>query len=251
MNRRDRGIDRREFLITSSTCAAVALAVGPTAFADATGETPSRFAVGFVRTDDVATTDDAVIGNVRAARRVASGESRFVGSGAAVTVLGIAPAEGSNVRRTSALVAHFEIADGDQRISVPFSAWGMNRQTGCSGKPVSFMVPVEESGKVSLSLLPAASESKEIISRRSLFSRDENEGPVPVTLSLRGGRGTTKLMQGYYVIVPLYGREREPRWSSYRLRMRNHRYALENVIDSRAAGFEHAVVRIANIEEQA
>ena len=128
-------------------------------------------------------------------------------------------------------------------VSVPFHV---------SGKPVGFTVPVADTGKVSLSLLPRTPEAKPIVSRRSLFSReDDNEGPVPVTLSLRGGRGTTKLMRGYYVIVPLYGREREPRWSSYRLRMTNHRYALENVIDSRPAGFEHAVVKIAHVEEQA
>jgi len=251
MSQRERGIDRREFLITSSTAAAVAAMVGPAALADVTGETPSRFAVGFVRTGDVATSGEGVTSNVRAARRAGGADTDFSGDRAAVTILGICPADG-DTHRTSELIAHFEIADGDQKLSVPYRAWGTNRATGCAGKTVTFTVPVADTGKVSLSLLPRTPEAKPIVSRRSLFEREEeNNGPVPVTLSVRGGRGTTKLMRGYYVIVPLYGREREPRWSSYRLRVTNHRYALENVIDSRPANFEHAVVKIAHVEEQA
>ena len=251
MSKRDEGIDRRQFLITSSTAAAVAWAVGPATLGDVTGEKPSRFAVGFVRTDDVAASDGAVTGNVRAARRSGGDGTHFASDRAAVTILGITAADG-DTHRTSELIAHFEIKDGDQRVSVPYRAWGSSRDTGCAGKPVSFSVPLSDSGKVSLSLVAHAPQAKAPVSRRSFFAPDrEKEGPVPVTLSLRGERGTTKLMRGYYVIVPLYGREREPRWSSYRLRKRGHGYALENVIDSRPARFEHAVVRIAPLEEQA
>jgi hypothetical protein len=64
-----------------------------------------------------------------------------------------------------------------------------------------------------------------------------------LTLSLASGEGRLKLSRGFYVVVPLFDDDREPRWSDFGLTQVDGRWALHDR-EGKAAGFEHFVLRI-------
>ena len=66
---------------------------------------------------------------------------------------------------------------------------------------------------------------------------------LPVTLSLLSGGDSLKLVRGFYVIVPLFEQDSEPRWSEWQVRRVDGRMALVDA-NGNPALFEHFVLRI-------
>lgn len=235
MSSKTHDMGRRQFLISSSTCAIAAATVGPRLLADATTPSPRRLAVGFASLEERVVFDAAAI---------SSGDGAFIGRGARVTVSG---ASGSladpRTRRAVDLLAHYSYFDGGERKSAPFRAWSGSRTTGCQGNQVSFNVPVDEQQKLVFSLetergTPAGAPSTR---RRAVGGR--NRDILPVTLSLTSEAGTLKLIRGYYVIVPLFEGEGKPSWSSFEVRRQGGRMALLDA-DGNVAPFEHFVLKV-------
>jgi len=229
-------IGRRQFLIASSAALATA-AVGPKLFAGAAGgPPPKRLTVGFAPIDAGAT--------VIAAASIPAGDGGFISRGARVSVSGTSGTFAKpTARRAVELVAHYSYLDGAERRAAPFRAWGCNRTTGCQGSPTSFTVPVDEVGKLEFTVetergVPGAAASR----RDALAGAMPESAVLPVTLSLLSG-DSLKLVRGYYIIVPLFDEDAEPRWSQYELRSSEGRWALTDH-DGNAASFEHFVLRI-------
>jgi hypothetical protein len=235
---------RRQFLILSSTCAVAAATVGPNLFA-ATQALPKRLAVGFASFDESAA--------VFAASVIPASDGRFIGRGARITVSG---ASGAPVkprdRRAVQIFAHFSYLDGAERRSAPFQAWACSRTTGCQGNSVGFNVPVDEVQKVSLTLGVETGEPMKTGGRgRQLQSQAlgasestaTESTALPITLSLQGEAGTFKLTRGFYVVVPMFEGDSDPRWSAWSLRAVDGRWTLVDA-DGNTAPFEHFVLRV-------
>jgi hypothetical protein len=229
---------RREFLVLSSTCAVAAATVGPKLFAGETA-TPNRLAVGFKSFDR----EFAV-----AASEIPAGDGAFIGRGARVTASGASGASADpRGRRAVELVAHFSYFDGADRKTAPFSAWGCSRVTGCQGVPVGFTVPVDEVQKIVLSVgvergAPAAQTS----TRRTALgigAADTQAPALPLVLTLQNEEGAFRLARGYYVVVPMFAGESDPRWSSWTVRAVDGRFALVDG-EGNVAPFEHIVLRV-------
>ena len=229
---------RRQFLILSSTCAVAAATVGPKLFAGAQG-LPKRLAVGFASFDENAA--------VYAASVIPASDGHFIGRGARITVSG---ASGASVqprdRRAVQVLAHFSYLDGAERRSTPFQAWGCSRTTGCQGSPVGFNVPVDEVQKVSLTLGVETGEPKKTGGRQQLQSQavDATESTaLPITLSLQGEAGAFKLTRGFYIVVPMFEGDSDPRWSAWSMRAVDGRWTLVDD-GGNIASFEHFVLRV-------
>jgi hypothetical protein len=227
---------RRQFLIASSACALATAAVGPKLFAAESSAPPRRLAVGFARFDEAA----AVV----AASDIPAGDGAFIGRGARISVSGASGASADpKDRRAVELLTHFSYFDGAERKTAPFRAWGCSRTTGCQGSAVSFTVPVDEMQKIAFSVETERGTPRAAVSRRdALTGAMADAVALPVTLTLQGG-ADTKLVRGFYVIVPLYDNDAEPRWSSYELKQLDGRWALHDR-NGNVAPFEHFVLRI-------
>jgi len=232
---------RRQFLALSSTCAVAAAAVGPKLFAGESAS-PNRLAVGFKAFDD-----DAVF----AAASITAGDGAFIGRGARVTASGASGASADpRGRRAVELVAYFSYLDGAERKVAPFHAWGCSRVTGCQGVPVGFTVPVDEVQKIVLTVgvergAPASSAAQTSTRRTAIgISVAENTATaLPLVLSLQNDEGAYKLARGFYVIVPMFEGDSDPRWSSWTVRAVDGRFALVDA-DGNVASFEHFVLRV-------
>jgi len=226
---------RRQFLVVSSACAVATAAMGPKLFASERGAPPRSLAVGFVRLGE---------SSVMSAADITAGDGAFIGRGARVSISGASGASTEpRERRAVEIVTNFSYLDGATCKVAPFRAWGCSRVTGCQGNPVSFTVPVDEVQQIELSIetergAPAAAATR----RDALSGITSGAVGLPLTLSLQSGGGV-KLTRGFYVIVPMYDDDREPRWSAYELKQTAGRWAL---VDSagNVASFEHFVVRI-------
>ena len=226
---------RRQFLILSSTCAVAAATVGPKLFA---GERAlKRLAVGFASFEENAA--------VYAASVIPSTDGGFIGRGARVTVLGAsgAPVQPKD-RRAVQILAHYSYFDGAERRSAPFHAWACSRTTGCQGNAVGFNVPVDEVQQINLTLGVETGEPKRPSGRIQSDAVDATESTtLPLTLSLQNEDGAFKLARGYYVVVPMFEGDSDPRWSAYSLRKVDGRMSLVDG-DGNAAPFEHFVLRV-------
>ncbi len=239
MNTNGHEIGRREFLLVSSTCVLAAATMGPKLFGAEAAALPKRLAVAFAAFDDSTVVD---------ASSIPAGDGGFVGRGARVTVSGTSGHSANAAeRRAVELLTHFSYMDGAERRETPFRAWGCSRVNGCQGSPVSFTVPVDEVHQIRFSV---AAESGAVrtheTSRRDAISGGGAGDSValPVTLSLLSEVDSLKLVRGYYVIVPMFENDSEPRWSVWTLsRGADGRMAL---VDSNGvtASFEHFVLRI-------
>lgn len=232
-------VGRRQFLIASSACALATAVVGPDLFAGAAASLPKRLAVGFALADENAA--------LNAASDVPAGDGGFIGRGARVTVSG---ASGASVdprqRRAVELLAHYSYFDGSERRNAPFRAWGSSRKTGCQGNSVSFNVPVDEAQNVRFSVgieSGSTSAGAPTTRRRAVGGVAVESQALPVTLSLLSDRDSLKLVRGFYVLVPLFERDSEPRWSEWQVRRVEGRMALVDA-NSNPALFEHFVLRI-------
>jgi hypothetical protein len=236
MTRHEMG--RRQFLVLSSTCALATAAIGPKLFAaEGASLPPKRLAVGFAPFEaEVALT---------AASDIPSADGAFIGRGARIAVSGAsgAPAE-PRARRAVELHANFSYMDGAERRSVPFRAWACSRTTGCQGNPLSFTMPVDEVQSVTFTVATETGPPAGPASRRDAFSGAVTESnALPVTLTTLSDAGSLKLTRGFYVIVPLFENDSEPRWGTYRLRSVEGRMTLVDGAGA-AAPFEHFVLRI-------
>ena len=229
-------LDRREFLVVSSVVAAATAAVGPKVFA---GEAavPQRLAVGFAPPEEGA----AVV----AASSIPAGDGTFIGRGARVSVSGASGGtDNPRTRRAVDLLVNYSILDGATRREAPFRAWSCSRTTGCQGSPVSFGVPVDEVQKISLSVGVA---SEKVAPAARMIHGGDAPAPapaaLPVTLSMLSDPSSLKLVRGFYVIVPLFEGDRDPRWSAFTLDRREGRWALHDA-EGNVARFEHFVLRV-------
>ena len=240
MNTNERNIGRRQFLVVSSTCA-VAAVVAPKLFGGTPAVQPKRLAVGFSSHEENAA--------LMAASGVPAGDGGFISRGARITVAG---ASGASVdprgRRATELRAHYSYLDGSERRDAPFLAWGCSRVTGCQGNAVSFNVPVDEVQRIrfTVGVESGTAATAAATTRRNAFNRDADPPDakaLPVALSLLSEPDSLKLVRGYYVIVPLFENDGEPRWSNWRVARADGRMAL---VDSsgNVAPFEHFVLRI-------
>ena len=228
-------IGRRQFLVTSSACAVATVAIGPKLFAAET-DAPRRLAVGFARFDDA---------TVIAAEQITAGDGAFIGRGARISVSGASGASADpKERRAVELVTHYSYFDGAERKLAPFRAWACSRETGCQGNPVSFTVPVDEMQKILFTVETERGTPRAGITRRDALAGGGTPEAValPVTLTLQSGAGM-KLTRGFYVIVPMYDNDAEPRWSAYELKKHEGRWALVDGAGN-VAPFEHFVLRI-------
>jgi hypothetical protein len=237
---KERGLmGRREFLIVSSTVAVATAAVGPKLFA---GEAvaPKRLAVGFAPPDESA--------KLVAASSIPAGDGAFIRRGARVAISGASgvPSDPRN-RRAVDLLVNYSYWDGAERREAPYRAWACNRSSGCQGNPVKFNVPVDEVQKISFSVGVERGDRSAgaPVTRRHVAGAPAtiNEDALPVTLSILSDPGSLKLVRGFYVIVPLFEGDPEPRWSAYVLDRRDGRWALHDR-DGKVAPFEHFVLQI-------
>jgi len=226
---------RRQFLVLSSTCAVAAATVGPKLFGGEAA-TPNRLAVGFMSLEDRAAVADAA--------SIASGDGAFIGRGARVTVSGASGASADpRARRAVELIAHFSYFDGAERRVAPFRAWGCNRVTGCQGSPVGFTVPVDDVQKIVFTVGVERGTPEGMASRRdALFMEATERTALPFVLSVQND-GAYKLARGYYVVVPMFEGDSDPRWSAWTVRTVDGRFALVDA-DGNVASFEHFVLRI-------
>jgi hypothetical protein len=229
---------RRQFLVLSSTCAVAVTTVGPKLFAGEAGSL-NRLAVGFKAFDH-----DAVV----SASSIPAGDGGFIGRGARVTASGASGTSAEpRARRAVELTAHFSYLDGAERKVAPFRAWGCSRVTGCQGSPVGFNVPIDEVQKIVLTVgvergAPAAQTS----TRRTaigISTGENSSATLPLVLSLQNEAGTYALARGYYVVVPMFEGDSDPRWSSWTVRAVDGRFALVDA-DGNVASFEHFVLRV-------
>jgi len=228
-------IGRREFLYVSSALALATGTLGPRLFAQE-APAPKRLALGYAGFEENAKARDA--GSIPA------GDGAFIGRGARISLSGISGiAPETRNRHTVDLLVHYSYWDGAERRAAPFRAWACSRSTGCEGNPVRFNVPVDEQQKIVFTI-----ETERGIAGGGTSRRDAMSGAVPesralpVTLTLASGEGT-KLVRGFYIIVPLFENDSEPAWSSYEVKQPEDRWVLVDR-DGKAASFEHFVLRI-------
>jgi hypothetical protein len=229
-------IGRRQFLIVSSTCAVAAATVGPKLFASERASQPKRLAVGFATLEEPAVFDAA---------RVPAGDGRFIGRGARIVASGASGASADpRLRRGVELLAHYSYFEGAERLSTPFVAWACSRATGCQGNGVGFTVPVDDVQKIVFTIGVETGRPAGAASRRDTFSLEATESvPLPLTLSLQNEPGSVKLARGYYVVVPMFENDSDPRWSAWQLGTAGGRRALVDG-DGNVAPFEHFVLKV-------
>lgn len=230
---------RRQFLIASSTCALATAVVGPKLFAGASASLPKRLAVGFASVDE-----DAAL---NAASTVPAGDGGFIGRGARITVSGASGVSADpGQRRAVELLTHYSYFDGSERRDAPFRAWGCSRKTGCQGNSVSFTVPVDEEQRIRFSVgveSGSTSAGAPTTRRRAVGGAATESQALPVTLSLLSEPDSMKLVRGYYVVVPLFENDGDPRWSDWQIRRVDGRMAIVDG-NGNLALFEHLVLRI-------
>ena len=232
------GIGRREFLVLSAAGAFTA-ALGPKLFAD-TVTAPKRLAVGYAPLGE----SSALV----AASSIPSGDGAFIRHGARISVSGASGVSDPRQRRAVDLLVNYFYWDGATRREAPYRAWACSRASGCQGYPVKFKVPVDEMQKISFDVgveggKPAAAAAPGAPRRDDGELLTPSDEALPVTLSLLSDPSSLKLVRGFYVIVPLFEGDREPRWSAYTLQQREGRWALHDR-DGNVASFEHFVLQI-------
>lgn len=239
MNTNGHQIGRREFLLVSSTCALAAAAVGPKLFGGAaTASPPRRLAVGFASLEENA--------GLGPAAGIPAGDGQFIGRGARITVSGASGASANpRERRGVELLTHYSYFEGAERRDAPFRAWGCSRKTGCQGNAVSFNVPVDEEQRIrfTVGVEAGAVKSGGPTTRRVIVDAATESESLPVVLSLLSDPDSLKLVRGFYVIVPLFENDGEPRWSDWRIARVEGRMSLVNG-NGDVAPFEHFVLRV-------
>lgn len=230
-------IGRRQFVMLSSTCAVAAATMGPKLFAREIARQPKRLAVGFATFEE----NTAVF----SAAGIPAGDGGFIGRGARIVASGASGASADpRERRAVDLVAHYSYLDGAERRVAPFRAWGCSRTTGCQGNSVGFNVPVDDVQKIQFTVGLETGTPEGSSSRRSALALDVIEStPLPLTLSLQDEQGSLKLARGFYVIVPMFDGDSEPRWSAWSLRTVGGRWTLVDG-EGNSAPFEHFVLRV-------
>lgn len=226
---------RRKFLVLTSTCAVAAATVGPNIFAADVAALPKRLAVGFASFEENAA--------VFAASSIPSSDGGFISRGARVSVSGASGAPvAARDRRAVEILAHYSYLDGAERRNAPFRAWACNRTTGCQGNPIGFNVPVDEVQQIHLTVGVETGATTASV-RDTVMNGATESTALPLTLSLQNDDRAFKLARGFYVVVPMFDGDSEPRWSAWTLRKVDGRWTLVDG-DGKAAAMEHFVLRV-------
>ena len=234
------GIGRREFIMLASGTAVAAFAFGDQLLsaAPAAGgaDSPVSFSLGY---SDLRSADGGGKVRVSSATMVTSGDGSLITNGATVHIIGANVAKSSQ-RRQIYLDVMFPAWVNGERTLVPYHAWSYDR-SGASGSPVAFLVALDMTQRISMSL-GVKSTLPEGVSRRDILAGSAaSSGEVPVVLSLMNESGATKLRQGYYFIAPRIAGESEPAWSAYQFRPE----AGHKLYDGDSpADFDYIVVRV-------
>lgn len=237
MSKKRPWIDRRQFVMASSAALAT-LAVRPKLFAQA-AVLPKRLAVGYAPLDDAAALVDAV--------SIAAGDGGFISRGARVSLSGMSggPADPS-ARRAVEMRVYYSYLDGADRRDTPFYAWASSRKTSNQGAPTSFTVPVDATQKIKLAIgLESGSRDagSPTTRRRAVTDPALSGQELPLILSLLSDPNELKLARGFYVVVPMFDGDSEPRWGTYHIDRIGGRWALRD-IGGTPVTFEHFVLRI-------
>lgn len=231
MSNEVRGVDRREFLLLTSTCAAATLALGPNVFASS----PSQrdVAVGFLPIDAVTVATDRPA-RMQPADKILSSDGSFLSQGVRVRMAGAAPGTGS--RCTIAFQAQY-LADGTQ--NVPVDVYRFERKTRLMGGLAEFGMPIDVDQRLRFSLTSAPSDP-------ALALENGTGQTSTVTLSLRNEPDVFRLTRGYYVIVPLYDGTAAPNWNATTLISKGGRVVMHDVRGSELlpVNREHFVLRM-------
>jgi hypothetical protein len=230
-------IDRREFVVASSAALATVVAVSPKLFAQTA--VPKRLAVGYAPLDDMAAVVDAA--------SIPSGDGGFISRGARVSISGMsgAPADPS-ARRAVEMRVYYSYLDGAERRDAPFFAWSGSRKNSSQGVPTSFTVPVDATQKIKLAVgLETGNRNagSPTTRRQAVTETTVSDKELPLNLSLLSDPNELKLARGFYVIVPMFDGDSEPRWGTYHLDRIAGRWALRQIGGTPVA-FEHFVLRI-------
>lgn len=228
-------IGRRQFLITSSAAAVAAATIGPQLFAASTSA--KRLAVGYTAFEG-----DGVI---RSASSVPAADGGFIGRGARITASAPSPVSPDpRNRRAVELIAEYPYFDGAERKIAPFHAWASSRLNGAKGSPTSFTIPVDEVQKLSF-IINAESGAPHGASatRRDLLAEPTTNTPLPLVFSLQNEAGSIPLARGFFVVVPLFENDAEPRWGSLSVRTVGGFSTLVDA-DGQPAMLEHFLLKI-------
>lgn len=232
-----KGMGRRDFLKFTSACALATATLGPKLFAAGAESAPRGLAVGYAALDEGAA--------LSSASSIAASDGGFIGRGARVAASGaVGLASEPRARRAVELLTHYEYFDGAERKTAPFLAWGGSRSRGCQGSPISFTVPVNERQAIDFIVGAEAGVpvGEALTLRDAVTGETTHSIALPVSLGLQND-APLKLARGFYVIVPMFEGDSEPRWSSWSLRPLEGRYSLVDQSGS-VAPFEHFVLRI-------
>lgn len=252
MKKNVNGLDRRQFLIVSSTCAVGTAVLGPTLFGSEDAARRVPLSIGFAELDAPAAADGSrFASNVMSAERLSSSDGGFISRGARVRLTGVGGGLDPRNRRSVELIAHFSVQDGDVRRMVPFRAWGYSRKTGSEGSPTSFYVPIDEEQQLNFSVLTEQPNEHAAAAARAVRIEPGPDESLNVTLTLLSQPGKIKLQRGYYIIAPQYDNH-VPSWSSVQLRNEGRRSVLaaSNGIETGPAPFEHFILRVDYQEEK-
>jgi hypothetical protein len=231
-------IDRREFVVASSAALATVVAVNPKLFAQA-AVTPRRLAVGYAPLDDSAALVEAA--------SIPAGDGGFISRGARVWLSGMsgAPADPS-ARRAVEMRVYYSYLDGAERRDAPFYAWSGSRKNSSQGVPTSFTVPLDATQKIKLAVgLETGNRNagSPTTRRQAVTQTTVSDQELPLSLSLQSDPNELKLARGFYVIVPMFDGDSEPRWGTYHLDRIAGRWGLRQ-IGGTPVTFEHFVLRI-------
>ena len=228
---------RREFLVLSSTALAT-VAVMPKLFAGESAAVvgEARLAVGFASFEERASAMDAT--------RV-SADGAFISRGALVGICGVRNiSKNPRDRRAVEVLAHYSVADGAERKDIPLRAWAAGRSSEAQGKVAFFNMPVDETQKLVFSFATERGRpGGGAASRRDTFGEPTVSNTSTLTLSLTGEPGSIKLARGFYIVVPMFDRDSDPRWSSWRVGELDGRWSLVDG-DNNPANFEHVILSI-------
>jgi len=234
------GIGRREFIMLASGTAVAAIAFGDqflsAAPAAAGADTPITFSLGY---SDLRSADGGGKVRVSSADTVTSSDGSLINTGANVRIIGANVAKSSQ-RQQIYLDVMFPASVNGERKLVPFHAWSYDRG-GASGSPVTFLVALDMTQRISMTLGVKSALSQGVSRRDILAGSAAASGEAPVVLSLMSEGGVTKLRRGYYFIAPRVAGESEPAWSAYQFRPEAD-HKLYN--GDTPADFDYVVVRV-------
>ena len=144
------------------------------------------------------------------------------------------------------LLTQLDIGRALVAVAIALAIFGVVQNEQNPAEAGSFNVPVDEDQRIrfTVGVESGAAPSSGPTTRRAIVDAAPTESQaLPVVLSLLSGPDSLKLVRGFYVIVPLFENDGEPRWSDWQLRRVEGRMSLVNG-NGDIAPFEHFVLRV-------